>query len=453
VTRNLQDLIEDKKAKVCVMGVGYVGLPLCTTIARTGYKVSCGDVSEAKVNLLNSGLNPLPELNEIDGNELKRLVDKKQIVASNPETAAAGTDIKIICVPTPMLADKSPDLSSVKSAAKTIGKSLKRGDLVVIESSVGPGMTRKVICKVLEENSGLVAGQDFHVVASPERIDPGNSEHTIETIPKIIGGIDDASLGIGKSFYQKLIEGGIITVSSLEAAEATKMLENAYRALNIGFINEFAKFCDTSGIDIMEVVRAASTKWSFQPHYPGIGVGGHCITKDPYYLISAAEEAGAELRTLQNALWSNESMPYYVFNLLKKGCDEMGLELKAVKVALFGIAYKGDTRDTRNSPALIFQNILEREGIDTYVYDPLFTETELKTMGLKPFNPKNEQCDIVVIGCDHPQFKSFDFKQIKSLKLIIDGRNILPKQDVPVTGVGTNPNLRSEDAINHSTRL
>jgi UDP-N-acetyl-D-glucosamine dehydrogenase len=215
VVKNLQSLIKNKKARVCIMGVGYVGLPLSITVARTGYKVFCGDVSEGKVNLLNSGLNPLPELKEINGNELKRLVEEKQIVASNPETAAAGTDIKIICVPTPTFSDKSPDLSSVKSAAKTFGKSLKRGDLVVAESSVGPGMTRKVICQVLEENSGLVAGQDFYVIASPERIDPGNSEHTIETIPKIIGGIDDASISIGKSFYQKFIKGGIITVSSL----------------------------------------------------------------------------------------------------------------------------------------------------------------------------------------------------------------------------------------------
>ncbi|MBI4596464.1 MAG: nucleotide sugar dehydrogenase [Candidatus Tectomicrobia bacterium] len=441
MTRNLQDLIEDKKAKVCVMVVGYVGLPLSIAIARAGYTVFCGDVSEEKINLLNSGLSPLPELKEIDGDELKRLVEKKRIVVSNPPTAT-GTNIKIICVPTPMFSDKSPDLSSVKSAAKTIGKTLRRGDLVVAESSVGPGTTRKVICQVLEENSGLKAGQDFYVVASPERIDPGNSEYTVETIPKIMGGIDDASLGIGKSFYQKFLKGGIITVSSLEAAEATKMLENSYRALNIGFINEFAKFCDASSIDILEVIKAASTKWSFQPHYPGIGVGGHCITKDPYYLISAAEEAGVELRTLQSALWSNESMPLYVFNSLQKSCDELGLELKTSKVALFGIAYKGNTRDIRNSPALTFHRILEREGIDAYVYDPLFTETEMKTMGLELFKPKNEQCDIVVIGCDHPQFRSFDFKQIKSLKLIIDGRNILPKQDVPVTGVGTNPNLR-----------
>jgi len=364
VTKNLQSLIESKQAKVCVMGVGYVGLPLSVIIARAGYQVFCGEVSEKKINLLNRGLNPLPELKEIDGNELKRLVEKGRIIVSDPLTAATNTDIKIICVPTPMFSDKSPDLTSVKSAAKTIGKSLRRDDLVITESSTGPSMTRKVICKVLEENSGLKAGQDFHMVASPERIDPGNLAHTIETIPKIIGGINDSSANIGDSFYQKFI-GRIITVSSLEAAEATKMLENAYRALNIGFINEFARFCDASSIDITEVLKAASTKWNFQPHYPGIGVGGHCIAKDPYYLISPAEEAGVELRTLRNALWSNESMPHYVFNLLKKDCDEMGLELKTAKVALFGIAYKGDTRDIRNSPALIFQNILVRHGIAT----------------------------------------------------------------------------------------
>ena len=286
--KNLQSMIEDKKARVCIMGVGYIGLPLSIIIARAGYKVFCGDINEGRINLLGSGLSPLPELKEINGNEFRCLVKEGQIVASDPETAAINTDIKIICVPTPLLPEKTPDLTCIKSASKTIGKSLKRYDLVIIESSISPGTTRNIVCKTLEENSGLKAGQDFFVVTSPERVDLGNFEHTIETIPKIIGGINDLSASIGKSFFQKCIKETII-VSSLEVAEATKMLENAYRALNIGFINEFAKFCDSSGIDVMEVIRAASTKWSFQAHYPGIGVGGHCITKDPYYLISAAE--------------------------------------------------------------------------------------------------------------------------------------------------------------------
>jgi len=442
-------MVEDKNARVCILGIGYVGLPLSITIARAGYKVSCGDVSKEKIKLLNIGSNPLSELKEIDRDELKRLVEARQIIAADPETAAASTDIKIICVPTPMFDDNSPDLTSVKLAAKTIGKSLRRGDLVINESTVAPGMTRTVMCKILEEISGLKAGQDFYVVVSPERVDPGNTTYTLQMVPKIIGGINDASANLGKLFYQKFIE-ETITVSSIEAAEATKMLENAYRALNIGFINEFARFCNASSIDITEVLRAASTKWSFQPHYPGIGVGGHCIPKDPYYLIASAEEVGVELSVLRNAVRSSESMPLYVFNLLKKNCCEMGLELKAVKVALFGISYKGGTRDTRNSPAIIFQNILGEYGIDTYVYDPLFTEMELKNMGFKPFDLKNQQCDIIVVACDHPQFKSFNYKRIKSLKLIIDGRNILPEQDVPVIGVGTNSHFRREDAIHHS---
>ena len=450
--KDISGMVEDKSARVGILGIGYVGLPLSIIIARAGYKVFCGDVNKEKISLLNRGLNPLPELKEMDDNELKCLVETKQIVVTDPDTAAANSDIKIICVPTPTLNDNSPDLTSFRLAAQTIGNSLKMGDLVINESTVAPSMTRTITCKILEEKSGFKAGLDFFVVASPERVDPSSTTHTLETIPKIVGGINDASTNLGKLFYQKFIE-RTIPVSSLGAAEATKMLENAYRALNIGFINEFARFCDACNIDITEVIKAAATKWSFQPHYPGIGVGGHCIPEDPYYLISSAEAVGVELSVLRDAVRSNESMPFYVFDLLKKSCGEMGLELKAAQVVLFGISYKGDTRDIRKSPALVLQNILEQHGIGTTIYDPLFTEKELNDMGFKPYHMEKPQCDIIVVGCDHSQFKTFDFKRIKSLKLIIDGKNILPKQDIPVIGIGTNSNLWREDAIGHSTRI
>lgn len=435
MTRNLQDSIEDKSARVCIMGAGYVGLPLAVIIARSGYKVTCGEISDGKIDLLNHGLNPQPDLKEIDETELKRFIEEKRIIVTHPESAAADAEVKIICVPTPKTHDKKPDLTNIEAASTSIGRSLKRDDLVVNESTLAPGMTREVIGRILEETSALKAGEDFYLVASPERADPGNTIHTVERIPKVLGGIDDRSTDIGRAFYQKFIH-EIITVSSLEAAEATKMLENSYRALNIGFINEFARFCDASGIDVMEVIRAASTKWSFQPHYPGIGVGGHCIPKDPYYLMSAAEKLGVELETLYKAMLSSESMPYYVFNHLKEICAEMELNLKGVTIALFGISYKRNTRDLRDSPALIFQHILEQEGIDVQVYDPLFSEKELRDLNLKVFDPRNEPCDIVVIGCDHSQFKSFDFKRLRGLKAIIDGKNMLPKQHVPVIGVG-----------------
>ena len=208
-------------------------------------------------------------------------------------------------------------------------------------------------------------------------------------------------------------------------------------ALNICFINEFAKFCDETGINVMEVVEAASTKpVGFEKHYPGIGVGGSCIPKDPYYLISAGEEAGTQFVTLWNAVSSNESMPYYTFNKLKEASKENNIKLGNVKIVLFGIAYKGNVRDLRDSPALVLYNMLKREGIVAHVYDPLFSSEELKNLELTPFDSEKEDCNIVIIGCDHPQFKTFDFRKLKGLKFILDGKNILPKLHVPVIGIG-----------------
>lgn len=425
----LKRLISNKKARVAVFGLGYVGLPLSILIAESGFKTYGGDISEKKLDLLNNYQNPLPELNEIIPEKLKK------VGYFNVKEELPDTEIKIICVPTPMFTDRRPDLSYIRSITKSIASILKKGDLVINESTVAPGMTRKVIGKILEEESGLMPGKDLYLVASPERIDPGNQIHKLKDTPKVVGGFDKESLKFGKLFYSKCIR-KIIPVSSLEAAEATKMLENSYRALNIGFINEFAMFCRAAGIDVLEVISAASTKWSFQPHYPGIGVGGPCIPKDPYYLISASEEAGVGLHTLWNAMLANERMPYFTFKLLEEACKNHSIKIKKAKIVIFGISYKGDVRDHRDSSALVLYNILEREGYNVSVFDPLFSEEELKNLGLKVLNPKNDQCDVAVIGCDHSYFKTMNYKNIKGLKLVIDGKNMLNKLHVPVIGIG-----------------
>ena len=432
---SLKEIISNKSANVDIFGLGYVGIPLAIEIAKSGFKVHGIDRNEWKTNALSNGKNPLRDLKEIDTTYLKKMVGESRMTFSKEYDK--DSDIKIICVQTPMFPDRRPNLNAVKDIAKIIGGGLKKGSLIINESTVAPGMTRKVIACILEEESGMKAGEDFCLVASPERIDPGNTTFTINKMPKVIGGINKESLELGISFYSNFIQ-KVVPVSSLEAAEATKMLENSYRALNIGFVNEFAKFCDVVGINVLEVVEAAATKpIGFAKHYPGIGVGGSCIPKDPYYLISAGEEVGVQFTTLLNAVASNESMPYYTFDTLKKFSRENNVRLDNAKVAIFGVAYKGDVRDLRDSPALVLYNMLKREGIKTYVYDPYFSEEELINMELMTFDPEKESCDIIIIGCDHSQFKKFDYKKILGLKFVLDGKNMLSKLHVPVVGIGT----------------
>jgi UDP-N-acetyl-D-glucosamine dehydrogenase len=303
--------------RVCIVGMGYVGLSLAYEIARVNFHVIGVDTSVEKIDSLKEGRNPLEHLVEIAHSEMKLLVSSGALEFSQDMRNVADARVKIVCVPTPMFIDRRPDLTAIKEVALQIGKSLKLGEIIINESTVAPGMTRNIIGRMLEMKSGFVAGRDFALVASPERIDPGNTSLALPDIPKVIGGINRDSAKLVRNFYSHFVK-QLFVVSSLEAAEATKMLENSYRALNLGLANEFARFCDAIGIDVSEVISGAATKWSFHPHYPGIGVGGPCIPKDPYYLISAGEEFGTPFDTLWHAMLSNERMPYFVYGLLKR---------------------------------------------------------------------------------------------------------------------------------------
>jgi len=424
--------------RVCIVGIGYVGLSLAYEAARVGFHVIGVDSSAEKVNSLKGGRNPLEHLVGIPHSEIKSLVDSGTLEVSQDIRTGADARVKIICVPTPMFIDRRPDLTMIKEASSLIGQSLSVGDIVANESTVAPGMTRNIIGRILERKSGLVAGRDFALVASPERIDPGNVSLTLPDIPKVIGGIDRDSAELARQFYSHFVK-QLFLVSSLEAAEATKMLENSYRALNLGLANEFARFCDAIGIDVFEVISGAATKWSFHPHYPGIGVGGPCIPKDPYYLISAGEESGTPFNTLWNAMLSNERMPYFVYGLLKKACAFVNKEAVETRVAIFGLSYKGGVKDCRDSPSIVFSQILERDGMkNVKVYDPLFSSEEVERLGLAPFDPVRESCDIIVIATNHSQFENYEYERVGNLKAIVDGRNILAGRhlSVPVFGVG-----------------
>ena len=431
--KQLESIIKLKEARVGVFGLGYVGLPLAVEIAKVGFTTLGADIDHKKLELLNAGINPLSDMT-LDIS-FPRLVEKKIISFDSPENVAQKSDIKIICVPTPSR-NKSPDLTFVRSVAKYIGKYVKRGDLIINESTVGPGMTRKILCSVLESESGLTAGTDFFVVASPERIDPGNPIH-LTNIPKVIGGINKDSTELAAKFYSTLMN-SVVKVSSLETAEMVKMLENSFRALNIGFANELAKFCDEAEIDIKEVIDAAATKpYGFMPHYPGIGVGGHCIPEDPYYLISAGEDINKSFPLLQKSLETNESMPEYTLQILNKTCKKLNLKPSETKVVVFGLAYKRDIKDTRLSPALIFHNLVQNEGFDVKVYDEFFSKDEIIKKNLQIFNPDNDECHIAVVGCDHTHIRNFNFQKLKNLKFILDGKNILSDKHVPVVGLGS----------------
>ena len=430
--KQLESIIKLKEARVGVFGLGYVGLPLAVEIAKVGFTTLGADIDHKKLELLNAGINPLSDMT-LDIS-FPRLVEKKIISFDSPENVAQKSDIKIICVPTPSR-NKSPDLTFVRSVAKYIGKYVKRGDLIINESTVGPGMTRKILCSVLESESGLTAGTDFFVVASPERIDPGNPIH-LTNIPKVIGGINKDSTELAAKFYSTLMN-SVVKVSSLETAEMVKMLENSFRALNIGFANELAKFCDEAEIDIKEVIDAAATKpYGFMPHYPGIGVGGHCIPEDPYYLISAGEDINKSFPLLQKSLETNESMPEYTLQILNKTCKKLNLKPSETKVVVFGLAYKRDIKDTRLSPSLIFHNLVQNEGFDVKVYDEFFSQDEIIKKNLQIFNPDNDECHIAVVGCDHTHIRNFNFQKLKNLKFILDGKNILVDKHVPVVGIG-----------------
>jgi UDP-N-acetyl-D-glucosamine dehydrogenase len=432
----LKDVV--RSDMVCVVGLGYVGLSLAYGAARGGFHVIGIDTSAEKISSVKAGRNPLEHLVGIPHSDMKSLVDAGTLEVSQDIRAGADARLKIICVPTPMFIDRRPDLTMIKAASSLIGQSLSVGDIVANESTVAPGMTRNIIGRILEKESGLIAGHDFALVATPERIDPGNTSLTLSDIPKVIGGIDRASAELARQFYAHFVK-QLVLVSSLEAAEATKMLENSYRALNLGLANEFARFCDAVGIDVFEVISAAATKWSFHPHYPGIGVGGPCIPKDPYYLISAGEEAGTPFNTLLNAMLSNERMPYFVYGILKEACASINKEPVESRVAIFGISYKGGVKDCRDSPTIVFNHILERDGMkNVKVYDPLFSSEEIERLGMTPFDPEHESCDIIVIATNHPQFENYQYERVGNLKAIVDGRNILAGRDlsVPVFGVG-----------------
>lgn len=412
--------IKEKKAKIGVIGLGYVGLPLAILFAKQGFLVTGLVRNKKKAWDLNQGKNHISE--SID-KDLRQVINQKKLVATTIESSnLQNQDIFIICVPTPVDENKKPDLLALRTVAKKLATINLSGKLVINESTVTPFTTREVF--------GSFKGHYF-LVCSPERIDPGNKTKTTQNIPKVVGGKDKESLVLAKNLYRQILTGKIVEVSSLEAAEMVKMLENTYRAVNIALINEFAKLAETCGLDILEVIEAAKSKWSFQVHYPSIGVGGHCIPVDPYYILDFGKKKGMPMRIIEDGLLENEGMPHFVLEKVKK------IYKSGMKVLVYGLTYKKNVNDVRESPAIALCNLLKNQGIHFTVYDPLLENKKIEEFGLKP-GPLRI-VDLFIVGTDHSLlFKDYR-KAVSKNTIVVDGRNFFTsKKGKVVFGVGRN---------------
>jgi UDP-N-acetyl-D-glucosamine dehydrogenase len=402
--------------KLCVFGLGYVGLPLACLAAEKGYEVSGVDTDLEKVKMISWGKSP------IDDEVLKKKIanlEGKIFTTTSAEEGMLDADIITVCVPTPIDENYQPDLRFVESAAGSISENLKKGQLVILESTVAP-MTTETIVRPILEKSGLKEGRGFFLAFCPERIDPGNRRFTLKDIPRVVGGMDEESTRRAVDFYKSILSAEVLAVKSPKEAEAVKIMENTFRDVNIAFVNEMAKSFDKMGIDIIEVIKGASTKpFAFMAHYPGCGVGGHCIAVDPYYLIDQAGKKGFEHRFLKLAREINNSMPQYTVERCEEALKEAKINIKGAKVNVFGLAYKGGVDDTRESPSFEIIRLLKEKGAEVKSYDPHVKSSELKEL------KDALDCDCVVIATAHPEFKDLDFGG--KVKAVVDGRNILVK--------------------------
>jgi UDP-N-acetyl-D-glucosamine dehydrogenase len=405
---------------VAIVGAGYVGLPLAHAFAEAGKTVVLVDVDPDRVEQLNRGES---YVEDVPSGALETLVRADKISATTDYDALRDADAILIALPTPLSRQREPDLSILLGASREIAKRLRAGHLVVLESTTYPGTTREQLLPVLEAGSGLSAGRDFQLAFSPERVDPGRRDDwSTKTVPKIVGGVDDASTDAAAALYAAAVE-RVHRVSSPEAAELTKLLENIFRSVNIALVNELAQLCDRMGIDVWEVVEAAATKpFGFMSFQPGPGLGGHCIPVDPFYLTWKAREYGFYTEFIELAGKVNESMPYFCRSLVSQALNHARQRsLKGSRILVLGVAYKPNISDMRESPAVKLIALLRNAGADVSYHDPhvpRFSENGL-AMSSSPLEPDAYDC--VVIVTDH---SAIDYEAlVEQAQLVVDLRN------------------------------
>ena len=442
----LKDRITRKDARTGVVGLGYVGLPLLVEFARSGYEAVGFDLDAGKVATLEAGASYIPD---VASSDVAALRGSGRLSATTDFSGIASVDTVNICVPTPLRKTKDPDMSYVVSAVETIATYLRPGMLVILESTTYPGTTDELVRPILEK-TGLVAGRDFFLAFSPERVDPGNPKFNTHNVPKVVGGITPDCAELAGALYSAAIE-RVVPVSSPRVAEMVKLLENTFRAVNIGLVNEIALMCDTLGIDVWEVVEAAATKpFGFMPFYPGPGLGGHCIPIDPFYLSWKAKQSGFEARFIELAGYVNGSMPHAVVQKISDALNSRSKAVNGARILVAGVAYKRDIDDMRESPALDVMHMLQQRGanisyIDPYVpkLDPAhggFELTSLERLDARTL----EVFDCVAILTDH---KVFDYDLIvQHAPLVVDTRNAIKKPAANVFRLGA-PAFKAVPAV------
>ena len=422
--KSLLESIKQKTATIGIVGLGYVGLPLIDAFVSKGFSAIGFDVDTKKADALNAGQSYIAH---IKPETIQSWLDEKRFEATTDSSRMAEADAILICVPTPLSDSRDPDLAYVEATTRAIAKTLRPGQLVVLESTTYPGTTRDVMLPILEE-SGLKVGEDFFLAYSPEREDPGNPQFSANTIPKVVGGYDAASLEIANEMYQNAVT-ATVPVNSCEVAEACKILENTYRSVNIAMVNELKVLFQKIGIDVWEVIEAAKTKpFGFQAFYPGPGLGGHCIPIDPFYLSWVARKHEAATKFIELAGEINTSMPLYVVHRLAEALNQAGKPIRGSKIGILGVAYKKDVDDPRESPSFKLMELLAERGAELSYSDPhiptlpkmrSFKVLDIQSQDLTPEYLQSLDC--ALIATDHT---AFDYDQIvQNCTLVIDTRN------------------------------
>lgn len=423
----LQNKINNHELVCGTVGLGYVGLPLAVEKAKAGFKTIGFDIQQNKVEMVNSGHNYIGDVVQED---LAQLVNEGMLEATTDYSRISECDFVAICVPTPLDEHQQPDTSYMETSTKAIAPYIKKGAMVVLESTTYPGTTEELIKPLLEKGSGLTCSKDFYLGFSPERVDPGNLIYKTKNTPKVVGAIGEEALERIAAVYEEILEGGVTRVSSPAVAEMEKILENTYRNINIGLVNEMAMLCDRMGIDVWEVIEAAKTKpYGFTAFYPGPGLGGHCIPLDPYYLTWKAREYGFHTSMIEASMTVNDGMPEWVASRAARILNKHRKAMNGAKVLVLGVAYKQDIDDYRESPALRVIERIEARGAEVFYFDPWVSEYTYKGKTEYSISALTAEvvasADIVLVTCAHT---NVDYELVqRNAQAILDTKNVMKK--------------------------
>lgn len=414
--------------KVAVIGLGYVGLPLAVRAKEKGYDVIGIDLDESKLKSIADGVSPV-----VDG-FVEEYFLTNPIEATSDFTQIADADIILICVPTPVDDNFVPNLGPVKGACASVAEHVKKEALVVLESTVNPGVSEEIVKPIFEE-AGFTVGTDIYIAHCPERINPGDPKWNVTNIPRVVGAFSSDGLAKAVAFYEKVVDGEIRPMKSIREAEAVKIVENSFRDINIAFVNELAQSFDRLGIDIKDVIDGASTKpFAFMPHYPACGIGGHCIPVDPYYLIEHAhKKVGFNHVFMRRARAINNYMPHYTVEKLQDALNDIKMPMNGTTVAVLGLAYKANVDDIRESPSYKIIKHLEKQHADVITYDPFVLEGSTE----KALEKALEKADAIIVATNHDAFTDMDLTLLKThdVKIVIDGKNCLDKDTIEKHGI------------------